>query len=205
VAVFAGFLLGLPGLWPFAALVLVTDGWSRAGADGGGFLMLAAAFVVLWLRLRRTRPTFGRAAAGVVAVAALAAALVGIDAATGGSSHVTRAVRRGPGYLVGELGHRIHLSAAGVAANWHTALVFALAVVALAYLVSRGPRFAAGDALVAGIAVSLVVNDTPTDVAAAGAVSYGVLWAWRRVGTEPRASPTAASVPADAPRLVPRA
>ena len=32
-----------------------------------------------------------------------------------------------------------------------------------------------------GIAVSLLLNDTPQHVAAAGAVSYGVLWAHERV------------------------
>ena len=105
-------------------------------------------------------------------------AIVGLDAATGGSSHVTRAVRRGPGSLLEELGHRIHLSAAGVVANWHAALVFAIAIAALVWLRTSRPSFAVGDALLVGVAVSLLVNDSPTDIAAAGAVSYGVLWAW---------------------------
>jgi hypothetical protein len=61
------------------------------------------------------------------------------------------------------------------------ALVFAIALVALVVLATRRLRFPAGDALLVGIAVSLLVNDTPNQVAAAGAVSYGVLFAWERV------------------------
>jgi hypothetical protein len=36
------------------------------------------------------------------------------------------------------------------------------------------------DALLVALAVSLVVNDTPTDVAGWGVLSALVLWAWSR-------------------------
>ena len=40
------------GVLPVALLTLVLVGWSRAGADGGAVVVFAAAFAVLWLRLR---------------------------------------------------------------------------------------------------------------------------------------------------------
>ena len=71
------------------------------------------------LRRRARRPRAaaqaGAADAGAArrrrgAVVGLALALIGIDAALGGSSHVTHAVGGGPGSLLGDLGHRLHLS-----------------------------------------------------------------------------------------------
>ena len=43
--------LGLVSVLPIAALGLVTIGWSRTGADGGGLIVFAAAFAFLALRL----------------------------------------------------------------------------------------------------------------------------------------------------------
>jgi hypothetical protein len=61
------------------------------------------------------------------------------------------------------------------------ALVIAVSLAALAVLATRRPRFPAGYALLAGLVVSLVVNDSPNDVASAGVLSYAVLWAHERV------------------------
>src|SRR5205085_2801134 len=49
----------LPRAWlaPIALLALVTVGWSRTGADGGGLLVLGCAFAVLAFRLAGTRLT----------------------------------------------------------------------------------------------------------------------------------------------------
>src|SRR5205823_5632102 len=49
----------LPRGWipPLALLALVTVGWSRTGADGGGLLVLGCAFAVLGFRLAGTRLT----------------------------------------------------------------------------------------------------------------------------------------------------
>lgn len=189
VALVAASLAGLRWLPAVALLALVTDGWSRAGADGGGTIVLLAAFLVLGVRLAGLRLTPLRIAALVAATLGAGLAGVGLDAATGGSSHVTRTVRRGPGALAGEFAHRIHISAAFLWSSWTAAIVFAVSVSALIWLATRGPRFPAGDALIAGVIVSLLVNDSPADIAAAGAVSYGVLWGWRRVCD--RASPAA--------------
>lgn len=181
VSLEAAWLLGPRAIPAVAALALATVGWSRAGADGGGIVVLLVAFAVLAARVYRVRVTPARAATAVVAAAVALGALVGLDAATGGSSHVTHAFRRGPVSLAEDLAHRVHISAAAIGASWDEAAVFGAGVAALAILATRRPRFPAGDALLAGIAVSLFVNDSPGDIASAGALSYAVLWAYERV------------------------
>jgi hypothetical protein len=119
-----------------------------------------------------------------LAVAALAAAgavlaFIGVDEASGGKSHVTRAFEKGPGGWFGDVGHRLHLSADRLTV-WHVALIVAVSLVALVWLALQRPRDAALDALLLGIAVSFLVNDAPSDVAAAGALSGFVLWSARR-------------------------
>ena len=190
VTLFAGAAFGVRGLVPLAALSLVTVGWSKAGADGGGLVVVAAGCAVLGMRLATGRLT-GRAIALAAGIAvALGLALVGLDAATGGSSHVTRRVGEGPGALLDELGNRLHISGERLVSSWHAALVFAVSIAALAFLATRRPRFPAGDALLVAIVVSLLVNDTPQHVASAGAISYGVLWVFERLD-----SPTMRRVP----------
>jgi hypothetical protein len=203
VSLEAAALLGRRSIPAVLVLALLTVGWSKAGADGGGILVLLVAFGVLAARMYAVRPTPRRVVLALVAGVALVAAFVGLDAATG-SSHVTHAFRRGPVSLAGELAHRIHISAASVASSWHAAAVFTVSILALAALATRRPRFAAGDALLAGIAVSLVVNDSPVDVASAGALSYAVLWAYERVREPAQEHARADSVSPDAPNLSPR-
>ena len=162
-------------LLPVVGLALAAGiATSRIGADGGGLVVYLAGFLVLWLRLR---PLPARRAAAAVAVAAGAALLlVGIDAATGGSSHVTKAVGGGPGSVLGDLGHRLHLSAASIASTWNNALLFALGIVALVVLALQRPRSALLDACLVALAVSFLVNDTPTDVAGYGGFAALGLW-----------------------------
>jgi hypothetical protein len=188
VAVFAGAALGVRGLVPVALLSVATVGWSRAGADGGGLVVLVAAFAALAARLAWGRLTARSAALAAAGAVAVGLALVGLDAATGGHSHVTRKVGEGPGALADELGNRLHISAERLATSWHAALVFGIALAALAVLVMLPPHFPAGDALLLGIVVSLIVNDGPSDVAPAGAISYGVLWAYERIRSRPCAA-----------------
>jgi hypothetical protein len=106
--------------------------------------------------------------------------LIGIDAATGGSSHVTDAVGGGPGSVLGDLGHRLHLSAAAIGSTWNAALLFAIGLAALVILALQRPRFALLDAYLAAIAVSLLVNDTPADVAGYGGLAALGLWLFVR-------------------------
>ena len=173
-ALVLGALLGVRFL-PVVGLALAAGVTaSRIGADGGGLVVYLAAFLVLWLRLRRVPALRAAAATAVAAGAALL--LVGIDAATGGSSHVTKAVGGGPGSVLGDLGHRLHLSGASIASTWNNALLFALGVVALVVLALQRPRSALLEAYLVALAVSFLVNDTPTDVAGYGGFAALGLW-----------------------------
>jgi hypothetical protein len=177
-ALVLGALAG-PALLPGIALVIAFGvGASFVGANGGDVLTFLAGFVVLGFRLGATRVTVARVAGAVAVAGAAALALVGIDAALGGSSHVTHAVGGGPGSLAGDFAHRLHLSAALIASRWYEALLFAVSVAGLLVLAFRRPRVPVLDALLAALAVSLLVNDTPTDIAGLGALSALALWTW---------------------------
>jgi hypothetical protein len=177
---------GLAGGALPAVALLVSAGMvaSFVGAQGDGLAVYLAGFAALALRLGGTRPGLGRAAAAVAVAVAAALALVALDAATGGSSHITHAFGGGPDSLAGRLGHRIHLSAAFIASRWYEAALFAVSVAALAWLALRRPRLAVLDALLVALAVSLLVNDTPTDIAGYGVLSALVLWIWARRSDE---------------------
>jgi hypothetical protein len=176
ISLFSAAELGLASVLPIAALALVTVGWSRTGADGGGLVVFAAAFAFLALRLAG-RITVKRLAIAAAGGAALVLAFIGIDEASGGHSHVTRAFEKGPAGWFGDIGHRLHLSADQLN-SWHVALIVAVSLAALVWLALRRPRWAGLDALLLGVAVSLILNDAPSDVAAGGAISGFVLWTW---------------------------
>jgi len=142
-----------------APLILLTIGWSRAGADGGGLLVYLAAYARL---VRRPR----LAAAGVVALAVL---FVAVDAATGGSSHVTHSVLHGN--VFHDLAHRWRTSWQGITGAWGRGIVSAICLVALGWVAMRRPRARIVDAFLIGILVSLVANDTPQDVLFWAAIS----------------------------------
>jgi hypothetical protein len=153
-------------------------GASGLGADGGGVLVFAAGYLFLWLRLRRV-PLTGRnlalAGAGAVAAGLL---LVGLDAAFGGSSHVTRTIGDGPGALAGELGHRWRVSLDGFVSSGQATVIISVSLIVLVWLAFRRPRYATVDAVLVALAVSLIVNDSPRDVAAYGALSCAALRFW---------------------------
>jgi hypothetical protein len=176
ISLFSAAELGLAAVLPIAALALLTVGWSRTGADGGGLIVFAAAFAFLVLRLAG-RITLKRLAIAAGAGIALVLTFIGVDEASGGHSHVTRAFEKGPAGWFGDVGHRLHLSADRLT-SWHAALLVAVALAALLWLVFQWTRSPALDALLVGIAVSFLVNDAPTDVAGAGAISGFVLYAW---------------------------
>jgi hypothetical protein len=148
---------------PFA---LVAVGWSRAGADGGGLIVYATGYAATLLQ-RFGRITPRRVALAAVAVILFGVALVAIDAATGGSSHVTRALGGG---LPGELAHRLNVSYHGVARSVGAFLMFAFGAALLALVVRVRDRPPLVNAMLVALAVSFLVNDTPTDVALWGAL-----------------------------------
>jgi cytochrome c551/c552 len=172
---------GLRWLLPVGGLALVTLGWSKAGADGGGLVVFAVALGVLAVRLRGLALTPRRLVLVGAGVVVLTLALIGVDAALGGSSHVTHAVGTGPGSLVGDLGHRLHLS-------WKSAtrattpivlcLVFGAGLVLMATITPRQPTL---DAMLIAVAVSLLVNDTPVDVLGLGFLGSVALARWESV------------------------
>jgi cytochrome c551/c552 len=169
---------GPSALVPVGLLAVVTVGWSHAGADGGGMLVLAAGLAVLWLRLRGFALTARRLALVAAGAVALGLALIGLDAAFGGSSHVTHSV--GSGSVFDEIWDRWRLSWAVVTSSWHKGLLFVVSLAGLVWLATRRPRTPTVDAIVAAVVVSLVVNDTPVDVAGLGALGGLALLAWER-------------------------
>ena len=103
----------------------------------------------------------------------------------GGSSHVTRAVGSGPDSLA----RRSRASPAPVVGGRDRPLVHGIVfLVLLAALVLMGtirPRRATVDALLVGLAVSLLVNDTPVDVIGLGALGCWALLRWESVDSRP--------------------
>ncbi|MEJ7568874.1 MAG: hypothetical protein WKF41_11475 [Gaiellaceae bacterium] len=167
-ALVAAALLGRSGVL-VGVLALVTVGGNRFGADGGGLVVLAVAYLVLGFRLREIRPTPRVLAAVAAGAVALALAVLALDAVTGGESHVTRAVGEGPVALAGDLADRLELSVRRTAASPGATAIVLAGLMLLGLIAVRSPRRPLLDALLAGLAVSLVVNDTPADVVAVGA------------------------------------
>lgn len=174
----AAVLAGVVGAVAIGLLLLVTVGWSRAGADGGGVLVAATAFAVLLAGMTRTRLTPIRVVVGVLGVVVLGLAIVGLDALLGGSSHVTDAVGGGPGTLFDDIDRRLRISWAGATSATHTAFLCVLALAGLGWLGWRGRGSPVVVAMLVGLGVSLVVNDTPVDVLGYGALGLLSLTAW---------------------------
>ena len=173
-----GALVGTRRLPLVAAVALLVVGWSRTGADGGGVLVVIAALAALWSFRADMRWTPGRIAAGAVAAIGLGLFVVGVDVVSGGSSHVTDSLGKGPWSVAGEIGHRLHVSWAGVTATTQATVAAILLLVALVGLALIRERSDAVDALLVALAVSLLVNDSPTDVIAYGALVGAALRTW---------------------------
>lgn len=177
-ALLSAALLGPWALVAVAVLALVTVGASFAGADGGGLLVFGLGFAFLWMRLRRMPLTVRNLVLAGAAVVGIGLVLVGVDAALGGESHVTRAVEEGPLEVLGDIAHRLRLSAEGVVSSLHAAIIIPVSLAVLAWLALRRPRYAVVDALLVALAASLLFNDSPRDVAAWGALTCAALRFW---------------------------
>jgi cytochrome c551/c552 len=172
---------GLAWLIGLGLLAVLTVGLSAAGADGGGIVVYAAALAFLGLRLREAPVTVRRYAIVAAGVVVLAFALVGIDAAFGGSSHVTRAIGTGPGSVLGDVGRRLHLSYLSVTQGWGKGLEFGIAIAVLVAIAAFHRGRPVVDAFLVGVAVSFLVNDSPVDVAFLGALGCWTLARWESV------------------------
>jgi mono/diheme cytochrome c family protein len=167
-------LLGRLGV-VLAGLSVVAVAGSRFGADGGGLLVLLAAYATLLVRTHRVRLDAPRAVGVAVAAVAVGIALVGLDAAFGGSSHVTQAVGDGPGAVLGDIADRLELSARRTFDAVGPAFAVLASLVVLVVVATRRPRRPLTDAVLVALLVSLVVNDTPGDVVGFGAVAAFVI------------------------------
>jgi hypothetical protein len=166
----AGFRFGSLGFAAVALLSLVTVAGNRFGADGGGAVVLLVGFVVLAVLLSR-RALWPVLLGGLAAVGLL----LGFDLATGGESHVTRAVEGGPWDFAGDLADRVVLSFERATDRWYLGLLIALGILILAALSARTLRAGRGPvplAFAAAIATSLVVNDSPNDVVSLGITGF---------------------------------
>ena len=184
-------LLGRAGV-VVAAAALVAVGGNRFGADGGGLLVLAAGFAVLAAIGLELRLTARSLAAVALAVVVVAVALVALDAVTGGESHVTASLSDGPGELIGDLSDRIELSVRRTLASPGALVVVLVGLGVLAAIALRGERTPVLDAFLVALAVSIVVNDTPSDVIGIGAAAAFALARaapWLPGGAEPRRQP----------------
>jgi hypothetical protein len=150
-------------------LALTTIAENRLGDDGGGAIVVAAAFAVLAVAISsaRWRVIVPALALGVAAVVAL----LGADAASTTSDHLRGALDGGLRGLAHVAENRVPLSYARMLEQWY--LVFpaaiALAVGVAVVRTARSRREAAVPvALLAGLAVSVLVNDSPAAVSLAG-------------------------------------
>jgi hypothetical protein len=163
-----------------AALAVVAVAGNRFGADGGGLIVLLVAFAVLalgMLRLRLTPTSAGAIGAGVLALGLL---LVGLDALSGGSSHVTSAVEGGPWTLVTDIAHRLQASLTRTFTAVGPAFAVLASLAVAGWVAFRRPRGPVTTAILAALVVSLVVNDTPGDVLGVGAAAAFTVWRWEQ-------------------------
>jgi hypothetical protein len=166
---------GVGGFVVVALASFIAVAGSAFGADGGGAIVLAVGFSVLAVLLYNLR---GYALfAGVAAVLGAAAAVLALDSLLGPSTHVTTSVGSGASGLAEDVGERIVLSWERIVHSPAVAVVVVLGVAVSAVVVSRILRSegtwaerAVPLAVAAAIVASLVVNDSPNDVALAGVV-----------------------------------
>jgi hypothetical protein len=161
---FGWFAFGAVGL-----LALTTIAENRLGDDGGGAIVVAAAFAVLAVAISRARwrVIVPALALGIAAVVAL----LGADAASTTSDHLRGALDGGLGGLAHVAENRVPLSYDRMLEQWY--LVFpAVIALAVGIAVVRSARSrheaAVPVALLAGLAVSVLVNDSPAAVSLAG-------------------------------------
>jgi cytochrome c553 len=169
-ALLGPWLLGRVGI-AVAALALVTVAGNRFGADGGGLIVLLAGYATLLWYARRPRLRPALVSGAAAAVVALGVALVALDAALGGSSHVTDALGDGPAAVLGDIADRLEISARRTFAGVGPAFAVLASLAVLIVVAIRRPRRPVTDSLLIALLVSVLVNDTPGDVLGWGAAA----------------------------------
>jgi hypothetical protein len=165
------------GFAAVAAVTVLAVAGDRFGADGGGAIVLGLGFAVLAVALAGGGRL--RLAAALGGAAAIVGILLAVDVATGGSSHVTRSVRDGPGRVASDLRDRVVLSFERATVDWYVTLVVCLALATLLLLLVRLLRAgvppverAVPVALAVAVLASLVVNDSPREIAVCGLIGF---------------------------------
>jgi hypothetical protein len=172
-----------------AVLAVVAVAGDRFGADGGGLIVLLVAFGIMALAARRITLTLRSTLAIGAGALALGLLLVGLDALLGGSSHVTHAVGDGPWTLATDVAHRLQASLTRTFTAVGPAFAVLASLAVAVWVARRRPRGPLTTAVLAALAVSLLVNDTPGDVLGVGAAAAFTIWRWERF--DPQTPPTA--------------
>jgi hypothetical protein len=160
------------GWWCFAAtaaLAVATVSENRLGDDGGGALVLAAAFAVL--AVLRAGGGLRRLALALPVAGLAVLVLLNIDAAVSGPDHLRGALAGGIPGLAAVVGHRIPLSYARVAEQWYVMFPLGLFTVLVLRSGARSlgrDRRAVVYALGMAMLASLLVNDSPGPVTLGG-------------------------------------
>ena len=158
------------------ALVLV--GGNRFGADGGGLIVLLAAYGTLVVRRRGARLTPRSLTVLAVATVVSGLVLVGLDVVLGSSSHVTDSIGAGPTALLGDLLDRLELSVRRSTTGIGPAFACLASLAVVLWVAIRRGKRAVTDAFLVALATSLLLNDTPGDVLGLGAAGLFVVWRW---------------------------
>jgi hypothetical protein len=166
---------GWPAFLAVGALSLAVIAENRLGSDGGGAVVVGVAFALLAVRMARWPRRYVLPALGAAALVVLG--LANLDAASSSPDHLRGALQGGVTGIAHVAANRVPLAYDRMLHQWWLVIpgLFAL-VVGVAAARMRPAAFA----LVAALAASLLVNDSPGPVMIAGltavfAVEEGLL------------------------------
>jgi hypothetical protein len=143
-----------------ALLALTTIAENRLGSDGGGAIVLGVGYAVLAVLMLRARLRWILPALGVAAAAVFV--LVDLDAAGSSPDHLRGALDNGLNGFLHVLANRVPLAYDRMLEQWW--LLFPLAF-ALAVGIATVRRTPVIGALLAALAASFLINDSPGAVA----------------------------------------
>ncbi len=154
---------GWPAFLAVGALSLAVIAENRLGSDGGGAIVIGVAFALLAVRMARWPRRYVLPALGAAALVVLG--LANLDAASSSPDHLRGALQGGVTGIANVAANRVPLAYDRMLHQWWLVIpgFFAL-VIGVAAARMRPAAFA----LVAALAASLLVNDSPGPVMIAG-------------------------------------
>ena len=157
---------GWPAFIAVALLSLVTIAENQLGSDGGGAIVIGVAFAVLAVGMSNAGWKLLVPALGLAALTVWA--LLDLDAASKSPDHLRGALHGGFNGFAHVATNRVPLAYTRMIEQWWL-LVPAFAALAIGVAAARTPRTAAlGLTMLAALAASLLVNDSPGPVMIAG-------------------------------------